>query len=70
MSQPTIADRVRSALVLHRVTQQQAGAELGMNQRAVSRRLNGEVEFSATELQKLAGLLGVPVSFFYGEVAS
>jgi transcriptional regulator with XRE-family HTH domain len=68
MSQPTIADRVRSALALRRFTQERAGEEIGLTQKAMSRRLTGEVEFSASELQKLAGLLDVPVSSFYGEV--
>jgi transcriptional regulator with XRE-family HTH domain len=68
MSQPTIADRVRGALATRRLTQEQAGDAVGLSQKAMSRRLTGEVEFSVTELQKLAELAGVPVSTLYGEV--
>lgn len=68
MSQPTIPDRVRGALAVRRLTQEQAGAEIGLTQKALSRRLTGEVEFSVTELQKLAELTGVPVASLYGEV--
>lgn len=54
--------------MLRRATQQDAGDKLGLSQRAMSRRLTGEVEFSATELEKLASMLEVPVSSFFGEV--
>lgn len=67
MSPTTIADRVRSALALRRFTQERAGEEIGLTQKAMSRRLTGEVEFSASELQRLAELLDVSVASLYGE---
>jgi transcriptional regulator with XRE-family HTH domain len=57
-------------MVLHRTTQQTAADELGLTQRAISRRLTGEVDFSANELEKLAKLLAVPVGTFFGEVSA
>lgn len=42
---------------------------LGLAQTGVSRRLTGRIDFSASELAKLASLLNVPVSTFFGEVA-
>jgi transcriptional regulator with XRE-family HTH domain len=70
MSQPTIADRVRGALATRRLNQEQAGEAIGLSQKAMSRRLTGEVEFSATELQRIAELAGVPIASLYGEGAA
>lgn len=69
MSQ-AIARNVRAELARRRLTQEQVGAEIGLTQKAMSRRLTGEVEFSGSELQKLAEVLGTPVATLYGEVSA
>lgn len=51
-------------------SQADVAESLGLSQPAVSRRLSGEVDFSATELTKLAALLNVPVATFFGERAA
>lgn len=55
------ASNVRAELARRGLTQEQAGSAIGLTQKAMSRRLTGTVDFSATELHKLADLLGVPV---------
>lgn len=70
MDEPTIPDRVRSALALRRVDVGAASVHLGLSKSAMSRRMTGEVDFSATELQKIAELAAVPVSSLYGEGAA
>lgn len=63
-----VAANVRAEVARRRIRQGAIAERLGMDQRAVSRRLLGEVEFSATELQAVAELVGVPISSLYGEV--
>lgn len=59
---------VRAEMVRAGRSQQDIADLLDLSQPAVSRRLSGEVDFSATELTKLAAYLSVPVStFFDGE---
>lgn len=70
MNQPTIQDRVRSALALRRVDLTGVATHLGISKSAMSRRLTGDVDFSAIELQSVAELLDVPVSSLYGEVSA
>lgn len=67
MSQ-VIVENVRAELARRRLTQEQVGVEIGLTQKAMSRRLTGEVEFSGSELQKLAEFLGTPVATLYGEI--
>lgn len=43
---------------------------LGLTQTAVSRRLSGQVDFSATELAIIAADFETPVGVFFGEVAA
>lgn len=50
-----------------RLTQDDLADELGISQQAVSRRLSGDVEFTAGELEKIASFLDVPVAKFFGE---
>jgi transcriptional regulator with XRE-family HTH domain len=61
------AVNVRAELARRGLTQEQAGAAIGLNQKAMSRRLTGAVDFSSTELQKLAELLEVPIGALFGE---
>lgn len=73
MTQVPIADvaaNVRAEVARRRLRQLDIAEELGLDQRAVSRRLLGQVEFSASELQKMATLLEVSVSRLLGEVSA
>lgn len=73
MSELPIADvaaNVRAEVARRRLRQSEIAEALELDQRAVSRRLLGYVEFSASELQKLAGLLDVPAATLLGEVSA
>lgn len=65
---PDIAANVRAEVARRRLRQADIAEHLGLDQRAVSRRLLGQVEFSASELAELAELLGTPIATLYGEV--
>lgn len=66
---PTAA-AVRQALSEARRTQTEAAEQLGVSQAAISRRLSGEVEFTAAELHTLAAWLARPVGDLIGVVAA
>lgn len=71
MSQAPISDvaaNVRAEVARRRLRQAAIAEHLELDQRAVSRRLLGQVDFSVPELQALAELLEVPVSSLCGEV--
>jgi len=53
-----------------RVTHRRLGEQLGISQQQTSSRLSGTVEFRPSELEKVAELLGVPVSQFIQQPAS
>lgn len=63
-----VAANVRAEVARRRIRQADLADAMGLDQRAVSRRLLGHVEFSATELQKVAQILDVPVARLLGEV--
>ena len=65
-----VAANIRAEAARRRFSQSSMAAVLGLNQAAVSRRMTGKVEFSASELSKLAEAFDVPVSTFFGEVAA
>lgn len=65
-----VAANVRAEVARRRIRQAAIAEHMGLDQRAVSRRLLGQVEFSVGELQSLADLLGVPVATLYGEVSA
>lgn len=65
-----VAANVRAEVARRRIRQTAIAEHLGLNQQQVSRRLNGQVELTATELQRLAELLEVPVGSLYGEVSA
>lgn len=65
-----VAANIRAELARRRIRQHAVASALGLNQQQVSRRLNGVVEFSATELRNLAQLLEVPVGALLGEVSA
>lgn len=62
-----IAANVRAEIARKGLTKNEAGTAIGLTQPAMSRRLRGEVEFSASELDRLAVLLGLPVAVLFGE---
>lgn len=57
-----IAEELRALLARRRVSARSISDKLGWGQMYLSRRLSGRVPFSAGELYKLAGLLGVPIT--------
>jgi transcriptional regulator with XRE-family HTH domain len=63
-----IASNVRAEVTRRNLTGQQVAVALGLTQPATSRRMRGHVEFSGSELARLAEFLEVPVSTLYGEV--
>lgn len=67
---PSVRDNVRAEMARRGYTQETTGAAVGLTQFALSRRLRGEIEFSASELQRLADFLKVSVASLYGEVSA
>ena len=64
-----VVANVKAELARRGVLQSTVGDWLGLTQSAVSRRLVGEVEFTASELQTLARNLGVSIVLLYGDDA-
>ena len=62
-----LGDKIRLARVEKRLTQQQLADLLGTKQKSISRYETNQVEPSITALQKIAQVLGKPVSFFLEE---
>lgn len=62
-----IGANVRAEMSRHGVTQAAVAERLGLPQSAVSKRLRGMTPWSASELAKVAELLGVPVGKLYPE---
>ena len=54
-----LASAVRAEMARKRITQGGLAAALGVSPAAVSRRLNGVVEFSVSELETVAHLVGL-----------
>lgn len=59
-----IAREVRAEMARQRVTQRQMAEWLDISQPQVASRLNGEIEFRPSELQKIANAMDVPVTNF------
>jgi transcriptional regulator with XRE-family HTH domain len=57
-----VIENVRAAMQRKGLTQARVGAELGLSQDAISRRLLGKAQFKVPELRALAELLGVSVT--------
>lgn len=67
MTQPlteTVAGEVRAQLARHNRSRTEVAALLGLSRTALWNRLRGETEFSISELEKIADLVGVPVTEF------
>lgn len=65
-----IAFKVRYRLGEKKITQAAVARELGVSEFYVSRRVRGEVPFSAVELGKVAVFLGVEIAYFFPPVLS
>ena len=59
-----VGDRVKAEMERQSIRQSAVAKRLRMSQPAVSRRILGLVPFDVSELEKLARLLDVPVTFF------
>lgn len=62
-----VAGNVRAEVARRGMSQASLARALEINQAGVSRRLNGKVDFTASELSLIARALGVPVGTFFGE---
>lgn len=61
----SIGSNVKAEIARHRTTQAQIARVIGKTPMAVTRRVSGEIPFSAVELSAIADHLGVPVERFY-----
>lgn len=61
------AATVRAELARRGIKHITLAAHLGYSQPAMSRRLKGEIDFSASDLVAIAALLDVPASTLLGE---
>jgi len=64
-----VAANVRAEVARQDLSQQAVAELLGISQGAVSRRLAGRVDFSASELDTLARSMGIPVARFFIDTA-
>lgn len=64
------AANIRAEMARRNVRQIALAKHLGLSQTAISRRLNGEVEFSVAELVSVASLLGVPAAVLLDGLAA
>lgn len=65
-SRTKIAQRIREARAQQGLTQEQVARELGCSRIKLNRVENGRADLTASEIDVLAGRLGVPVEFFFG----
>ena len=63
---PKIAESVRAAIKAENLTQQQVADIIGASKRTVERRLAGERDFNATDIQLLARHLKVSADVLMG----
>lgn len=62
-----IFERVKSLRESKKLSQESIAFELSLNQSQYSRRENGEISFSAEEVERLASVLDTKISELYGE---
>lgn len=65
-----VAPKVRGIAAEKGISQDGLAQIIGISRTAVSKRLNGKGDFTATELKRLSVALSVPVGAFFGEVAA
>jgi transcriptional regulator with XRE-family HTH domain len=56
-----VIGEVRAEMARQRIGQVKLGKGTGLSQNKLSRRLNGAVPFSTSDLEKIAGFLRVPI---------
>lgn len=71
MEAPTVdvAAEVRAVLARKQMSQRQLATALGVTQPVIWRRMRGEVPFTGEELQRIASVLDVSISSFFGETS-
>ena len=62
-----VYERVKTVRENKKLSQDSVAYELDLNQSQYSRRENGEIPFSAEEIEKLASVLDTKISELYGE---
>lgn len=65
-----VAPKVRGIAAEKGISQDGIAKIIGISRTAVSKRLNGKGDFTATELKRLAEAFDVKVGAFFGEVAA
>jgi transcriptional regulator with XRE-family HTH domain len=60
-----LAERLKAARVLRKLTQDQVAADLGQHQSYLSKRESGERAITAVELQEFMRLYDLPLEFFW-----
>lgn len=70
MVEQTITAEIRVAMARRNISHTKVAAALGLTISQFSRRINGKVEFSASQLAQLSEVLSTPVGAFFGEVAA
>lgn len=63
-----VAEEVRAQLARKRRSARSVAVQLGWQQTYLARRVTGETPFTIDDLAALAGVLGVPVTSFFGDV--
>ena len=66
----TILDRIRAAMTVSDVKQQELGGAIGLSKSVMSRVMSGQRKLSAAELGAIADELGVPVAQLLGQSSS
>jgi transcriptional regulator with XRE-family HTH domain len=59
-----VVTEIRAEMARQRVTQRQLASVVGVSQVQISKRLSGRIQFDVAELEKVASVLGVPVTNF------
>lgn len=57
-----VAEEIRAHMARRRLSQVYTAAQLGISTSSMSRRLQGESEFTVSELYRLAEIFGIPAS--------
>lgn len=65
-----VAERIRKISRAARISQESLAAAIGLSQQAMSRRFQGEVDFSVSELTAIAPLLGTTAAALLTPTAS
>lgn len=65
-----VAVKVRAEARRRKISQAALAGAANLSQQAISRRFAGEVDISVTEAEQFAQVLGVSVSWLFGETAA